>query len=72
MGSYGDCLMLFGGGLAIYADQNEESSAFALNDYWFHPEKTGNLTISDSGTLYFAGGDDDSFKWLDVEVWALH
>ena len=37
MGSDEDCLMVFGGGLEINVDQNKESSAWALNDYWVHP-----------------------------------
>ena len=39
--------------------------------YWEHPKNTGNLTKK-NGCLYFAGGDYDSFKCLDVEVWGLH
>ncbi len=66
-----DWLMGFGGGLGIFAYQNEDSSAFAWNSHWVHPSNTGNLKKED-GNLYFAGGDDMSFKCLDVEVWGLH
>ena len=37
MESYKYWLMWFGNGLGIRADQNEESLAFATNDYWVHP-----------------------------------
>ncbi len=60
-------------GFEINADQNKKSFAFACNYHWVHPENTGNLTINRlSSRLYFAGGDDSSFKCLDVEVWGLH
>ena len=71
MGSNKDWLLEFGNGLAINADQNKESSAFARNDLWVHPKNTGNLTIKD-GDLYFAGGNDSNFKAVDFEVWSLH
>ena len=32
-----DWLMVFGLGLAINVDKNEESSAWAHNSYWVHP-----------------------------------
>ena len=50
--------MWFEGGLAINADKNKVSAARAMNDYWVHPENTGNLTIDEYGDLYFAGGND--------------
>ncbi len=37
MGSNKDCLMYFGYGLWIVADQNKQSMAYADFDYWVHP-----------------------------------
>ncbi len=37
MKSNNDWLMVFGNGLAINADQNKQSEAFARNDLWVHP-----------------------------------
>ncbi len=69
--SYKHCLMEFGVGLFISDDKNEQSQAFADNDYWVHPLNTGNLKIRD-GCLFFAGGNNWNFKCVDVEVWGLH
>ena len=46
MGSDKDYLMMFGNGLYIHADKNEESQAYACFHRFVHPKKTGNLTIS--------------------------
>ena len=64
-------LMAFGLGLYIGADQ--KSAAYADNNYWVHPQNTGNLTNLD-GCLLFAGGNEPfiDFESLDVEVWGLH
>ena len=85
MGSDKDYLMMFGNGLNIHADKNEESQAFACFHSFVHPKKTGNLTISmgvviinklffiyNSHQLFFAGDNCSCFKWLDIEVWGLH
>ena len=86
MGSDKDYLMMFGNGLYIHADKNEESQAYACFHRFVHPKKTGNLTISmgvviinkllffiyNSHQLFFAGDNCSCFKWLDIEVWGLH
>ncbi len=72
MRSNKDRLMEFNNGLLINADQNKYSLASAGDRHWVHPENTGNLTIDEYNYLYFAGGNDEYFKCLDVEVWGLH
>ena len=71
MGSDGVCLMVIGDGLVIYTDKNTKSSAYADKDYFDYPQNTKNLKIEDT-YLYFAGGNDDEFSCVDIEVWGLN
>ncbi len=71
MQSVKDCLMGFGIGLYINADQNKHSLVMASNKLWVHPKNTKYLTKKDN-QLYFAGGKKTNFKCVDVEVWGLH
>ena len=72
MASNEDWLLGFYYGLAISANKNKKSIACAHPDDFVLPKNTGNLIKSADGWLFFAGGDDEYFSCVDIEVWGLN
>ena len=57
-------------GIKICFPSQDSSQAFANSDYFIHPNNTEDLVIEDN-FLYFAGGEDEKFEPIDIEIWGL-
>jgi len=74
MGSYKDRLMVIANGVMISASSTEKSRAFAMGDWFHYPQNTGNLEIKNLhglNSFNFAGGNNDKFGLVEIEVWGL-
>jgi len=59
------------GGFGIYLNIRKKSGAYADENYFVLSEDFGDLNYDDNG-LFFAGGEDDEFGLIDMEVWGLN
>lgn len=71
IGSDIDQLMEITGGFGIYLNIRKKSGAYADENYFVLSEDFGDLNYDDNG-LFFAGGEDDEFGLIDIEVWGLN
>ena len=74
MGSYKDRLMVIANGVMISASSTEKSRAFAMGDWFHYPQNKGNLEIKNLhglNSFNFAGGNNDKFGLVEIEVWGL-
>ena len=70
MGSDIDQLMEVTGGFGIYLNVRKKSGAYADQGYFVVNENVGDLNYDDNG-VFFAGGEDDEFGLVDMEVGGL-
>ena len=63
--------MWFAMGFGIYSDKQRKSEAKANKDFFWWPKNRKDLK-DDGSNLFFAGGKDEKFGLVDIEVWGLN
>ena len=71
MRSNRDYLIWIGYGLKICVDTKKKSQAWANKNYFGIPKNVGVLKAV-GNWLYFAGGQNENFGVVDIQVWGLN